>query len=74
MGVWIEMIAIMSCMLAGCVAPFVGVWIEMHQNNLYLMRSSQVAPFVGVWIEIGRKAKKRHDFLVAPFVGVWIEI
>ena len=34
------------------VTPFVGVWIEMHQNNLYLMRSSQVTPFVGVWIEI----------------------
>ena len=33
------------------VAPFVGVWIEIH-NFTSLYNSISVAPFVGVWIEI----------------------
>ena len=33
------------------VAPFVGVWIEIHLLT-YSHPTSSVAPFVGVWIEI----------------------
>ena len=33
------------------VAPFVGVWIEMHLPHLPVILLA-VAPFVGVWIEI----------------------
>ena len=35
------------------VAPFVGVWIEIHAHSRSKLPNS-VAPFVGVWIEIGR--------------------
>ena len=33
------------------VAPFVGVWIEIHDGANHC-GSYPVAPFVGVWIEI----------------------
>ena len=33
------------------VAPFVGVWIEIH-DWLIVFHTRSVAPFVGVWIEI----------------------
>ena len=55
------------------VAPFVGVWIEIHLSNQFL-RCSLVAPFVGVWIEICLFLGEIRSKSVAPFVGVWIEI
>ena len=33
------------------VAPFVGAWIEIVNNNKYTSKHF-VAPFVGAWIEI----------------------
>ena len=55
------------------VAPFVGVWIEIH-NFTSLYNSISVAPFVGVWIEITVYVYMLPISCVAPFVGVWIEI
>ena len=40
-------------LLALTVAPFVGVWIEIH-NPISPFNLSNVAPFVGVWIEIAK--------------------
>ena len=38
------------------VAPFVGVWIEIQNNETAVELKVDVAPFVGVWIEIFSKA------------------
>ena len=56
-----------------CVAPFVGVWIEIRVIFTVALATS-VAPFVGVWIEIAGTVTMALVFRVAPFVGVWIEI
>ena len=59
--------------IAFCVAPFVGVWIEITRSK-YSYAVALVAPFVGVWIEIREYIKMVVKTRVAPFVGVWIEI
>ena len=56
-----------------CVAPRVGVWIEIFDLRL-LSPKSAVAPRVGVWIEINRLLSLRLLCIVAPRVGVWIEM
>ena len=35
----------------GCVAPFVGAWIEIVYGGI-VTDDEEVAPFVGAWIEI----------------------
>ena len=55
------------------VAPFVGVWIEIHLMRLRPL-FSYVAPFVGVWIEMFFRSLIDSEDRVAPFVGVWIEM
>ena len=55
------------------VTPFVGVWIEM-KNNQCCKKFINVTPFVGVWIEIKSERHKTTRQKVTPFVGVWIEI
>ena len=55
------------------VAPFVGVWIEIHYIVIHTQKP-YVAPFVGVWIEIHYIVIHTQKPYVAPFVGVWIEI
>ena len=55
------------------VAPLVGAWIEITQeNNLLIHRS--VAPLVGAWIEMLAFGLQATVLFVAPLVGAWIEI
>ena len=58
---------------SGCVAPFVGVWIEMIVQT----PAASCLPSLPSW-ECGLKYqtgnRRYFDSIVAPFVGVWIEI
>ena len=55
------------------VAPLVGAWIEICDDN-ELLTMLEVAPLVGAWIEIPVKKEKAAPSVVAPLVGAWIEI
>ena len=52
MGAWIEMVV--KRYLGGgiCVAPLVGAWIEITEDEEHKMKALDVAPLVGAWIEI----------------------
>ena len=72
-GVWIETLDLLICLVKKYVTPFVGVWIEtkecgqhLHGHNRHTLRgcvdwNSLIAGF---------KAARSS---VTPFVGVWIE-
>ena len=47
------------------VAPFVGVWIEIH-IVFTSSNSNPVAPFVGVWIEIYLKIQIDYNLKSLP--------
>ena len=55
------------------VTPFVGVWIEIHIQQINSVGIC-VTLFVGVWIEILGGSHNLLPTIVTPFVGVWIEI
>ena len=56
------------------VAPFVGVWIEIQNNETAVELKVDVAPFVGVWIEIILRYNPTNFPLVAPFVRMQIQL
>ena len=54
MGVWIEILVRIYCLLQPNVTPRVGVWIEIYYWP-GAAHSACVTPRVGVWIEIRMK-------------------
>ena len=64
-GVWIEIIKVLSSLKNSLVAPFVGVWIEITWYRI-LRDRVLVAPFVGVWIEIYLKIQIDYNLKSLP--------
>ena len=52
MGAWIEIDEGYDLPPLEVVAPFVGAWIEIHEEKIQFALACAVAPFVGAWIEI----------------------
>ena len=73
MGVWIEMFHIFTQNPLNVVAPLVGVWIEIddQEKNEPEKRS---LPSWECGLKYTNKVATSVSTPVAPFVGVWIEI
>ena len=71
-GVWIETLDLLICLVKKYVTPFVGVWIETRYQQFLSDRSQSHPSWVcGLKLSIG--SFELFLFNVTPFVGVWIE-